>query len=113
MAAIPPTIPSPALATLSVGGEDSLKFSFEVASGIGEASVDDSPLESTLVSFVPLVATNGGSASPQILGSAISLLQFLASHIMNLVQGWASSSFIPTEATPPLTVPNLVLPLLI
>lgn len=85
-AEIPSTVPLPAPATLLVGKEDSLKFSFEVKSSIGEASSDGPSLESTSIGpITPMI--NDGGTSPQISSSANSLLQLLAPYIMNIVQG--------------------------
>lgn len=105
---VPSTVPLVAPTTLLVGGEDSFKFSFEGASGVGEATGNGSPSESTLVGYVAL-ATSTGIASHRVPSSASSLLQLLAPHILSLVQGRTFPLAITMEATPLAMVQNLAL----
>lgn len=109
MAKIPSTASLPALVTLPNSREDSLKFSFEATSGVEEASGDGFPSESTPVGPIAPVITNSAGTSLRIPGSASSLLQLLALHIMNIVQGRASTLSISMEVTPPPAVPYLAL----
>lgn len=62
VAKIPSTISLPTPATLPVGGEDSLKFSFEATSGTGEASSNGSPSKATPVGPVAPVTSTGGAS---------------------------------------------------
>lgn len=105
---VPSLSTPPALATLAICEEESLMFSLEEVSGIGEVIGKGFPFESTPASPVAPV-TYAGDTSPQLPSSASSLLQLLASHIMNLVQGQASASLIPMEATPSPTTTYLAL----
>lgn len=73
MVEIPSTVSLPTPTTLPVGREDSLKFSFEVTSGVWKASGDAFPLESTPMGPIAPVTSEGGVSS-RISSSVSSLL---------------------------------------
>lgn len=63
MAEISSTVSLSALATLPVGEEDSLKFSFEAVSGVGELSGNGPSSESFPIGPITPVASEGGISS--------------------------------------------------